>query len=287
MQELFARLAIAGGDPRLDQGGALPVLAEALVINVAGVGRERDLRRTRIGAKPEVGAKHIAVGRVLLEQAHELAGEAHEEGGGLNIRPKPGTRCVVEDDDVDVARIVELEGAELPHGDDEIALDGRRSVRLRVHLPRLARLAEEKRRRLLEHRVGGNTHGRERGLRRPDAAEIGKAGQQGDPVLEAPQQRHGLSGVLRFGDSFSQSLPRLCQMRVGIAQEAFCERGRIAERKGREIGRAGEGCREQRANFWRLGQERSGRRQIGSRAQRVRESVERVGTPRRVIDERR
>src|ERR1700730_25347 len=47
VQELFARLAIAGGDPRLDQGGALPVLAEALVINVAGVGRERDLRRTR------------------------------------------------------------------------------------------------------------------------------------------------------------------------------------------------------------------------------------------------
>ena len=78
-QELLARLDVAGDDARLDQRRALPILTEALVIGEARVGRERDLRRAGIGPEPEIGAEDIAVGGMLLQQPHELAGQADEE----------------------------------------------------------------------------------------------------------------------------------------------------------------------------------------------------------------
>ena len=82
-QELLAGLDIAGDHPRLDQGRALPVLAEALVIGEPRLDRERDLGRPGIGPEPEIGAKDIAVGGVLLEQTHQVAGQPHEEGRRL------------------------------------------------------------------------------------------------------------------------------------------------------------------------------------------------------------
>src|SRR5688572_30932726 len=49
LQEVFAGLDVARHDARLDQGGALPVLAEALVVREPRVGRERDLCRPGVG----------------------------------------------------------------------------------------------------------------------------------------------------------------------------------------------------------------------------------------------
>ena len=87
-QELLAGFDVAGNDTRLDQGGALPVLAEALVIGKACVGRERDLRCARVGAKAQIGAEHIAVAGMLLEETHEFARQSHEEVRRLDIRPR-------------------------------------------------------------------------------------------------------------------------------------------------------------------------------------------------------
>ena len=154
---------VARHHPRLDQRGPLPVLAEALVIDEARFGRERDLGGAGIGAQPEIGAEGVAVGGMLLQQPHELAGEAHEEGLRLDIGREPCARSVVEDDDVDVAGIVELEAAELAHGNDEIAIGGG-GVGRGEELARFARLAEEEAHRLLHHRLGGDAHRGERGL---------------------------------------------------------------------------------------------------------------------------
>ena len=65
-QESLPRLEIAGDDARFDESGAFPVLAEALVIGEACVCGECNLRGARIGAKPQVGAEHVAVRRMLL-----------------------------------------------------------------------------------------------------------------------------------------------------------------------------------------------------------------------------
>ena len=64
---------------RLDEGGALPVLAEALVVVERGVGRERERRGAGIGAQAQVGAEDVAVAGALVQQAHEIARQAHEE----------------------------------------------------------------------------------------------------------------------------------------------------------------------------------------------------------------
>ena len=51
-EEVLAGVDVAGDDARLDQRGALPVLAEALVVGEAGVGGERDLRSAGIRPEP-------------------------------------------------------------------------------------------------------------------------------------------------------------------------------------------------------------------------------------------
>src|SRR5665213_517239 len=48
-QKFRARCWIAGAGARLDHGRALPVLTHALIVGFGSIGRDRNLRRTRIG----------------------------------------------------------------------------------------------------------------------------------------------------------------------------------------------------------------------------------------------
>ena len=105
----------------LDEGGALPVLAEALVVVERGVGGERERRGAGIGAQAQIGAEHVAVAGALGEQADEIAREAHEEGLHLEAGAQADAGEIVEDDEVDVGGVVELEGAVLAHGQHDVA----------------------------------------------------------------------------------------------------------------------------------------------------------------------
>ena len=49
--------------PRLDHGGALPVLAPALVVDERRLDRDRERRRARIGPQAQIGAEDVAVAR--------------------------------------------------------------------------------------------------------------------------------------------------------------------------------------------------------------------------------
>src|SRR5262245_33956782 len=59
-EQRFARRDVAGTRPRLDHGGALPVLPGALVVVERGSGRNRDLGRSRSRAQKQTGAEHTA-----------------------------------------------------------------------------------------------------------------------------------------------------------------------------------------------------------------------------------
>ena len=72
--EGLARRDIAGDGARLDQGGALPVLPHALVVEQRRRGGERDARRGGIGPQPQVDAEDVAVGRALLQQRDDAGG---------------------------------------------------------------------------------------------------------------------------------------------------------------------------------------------------------------------
>src|ERR1700687_4891937 len=96
---------------------------------------------------------------MLLKEAHELAGQPDKERRRLDAASEPGPVGVVEDNDVDVAGIVELMRPELAHGDDEVAL-GRRWASARTSdLPGFACLAKQKSDRLLDGSIGGDAHG--------------------------------------------------------------------------------------------------------------------------------
>ncbi len=108
---------IAGAGTRLDHGGAFPVLSAALVIVEGRRGRHRDLRRRGIGTQPQVDAEDIALRRALLQELHELAGQAHEQHRRLDAVHQRRRIGIEQHDEVDVARIVELARAHLAHGE--------------------------------------------------------------------------------------------------------------------------------------------------------------------------
>ncbi|ODR98443.1 hypothetical protein AUC68_08395 [Methyloceanibacter methanicus] len=169
LEKGLAEGAVARRDTRLDQRRPFPVLAEALVVDQGGFGRERDLRRAGIGPEPQIRPVDIAVLGLLLQEAHQVACQPHEEGRRLHALGEPCPFGVVEHHEVDVGRVVQLHGAELAHGDHEIA------VRLvRRDLPGGKGLAEQIADRGPDRRIGRFAQTGQRLGRRPDAAEIGE-----------------------------------------------------------------------------------------------------------------
>ena len=121
VQEARSGLDIAGHGLRLDHGGAFPVLAGGRVIGLGSADREGGRGRAGVRAQPQVGAEHIAVCRPLVHDRDQVAGEPGED----LLQPvaaRVGRDLLVEeDDDVDVAGIVQLAGAELAHAEDDEA----------------------------------------------------------------------------------------------------------------------------------------------------------------------
>jgi hypothetical protein len=113
--ELLAGGKVAGTGPRFDQRRSLPVLSPAFVVVERCVGGDRDLCRGRIGAKPQVDAKDVAIGRALLEEFHQLARQPHVERPRLDFRREPRCGRIEEDHEIDVARVVQLVAPHLAH----------------------------------------------------------------------------------------------------------------------------------------------------------------------------
>ena len=102
LQKALAERDIARDGPRLDERGALPVLADGFVIGVGGGQRHRGRRRAGIGPQAVIDAVHVAVGGALLQQARELLRDAGIERRGLRAvrqrraspdRRRPRGRC--------------------------------------------------------------------------------------------------------------------------------------------------------------------------------------------------
>ena len=204
-QQLLAGGDVAGAGARLDHGGALPVAADALVVVERRRGRDRDLGRGRIGPQPQIGAEHVAVGGALLQQLHQAARDAHVERRRLDAGHERRRAGVVEHDEVDVARIVELARAHLAHGEHDVAaarLRARRRRRARACLP--ARHAEEVAHRRADRGVGKRGERSGDAHHRPDAADIGERDQQRCLRLHAAEKPH----ARRLRRASRRSLPR-------------------------------------------------------------------------------
>jgi hypothetical protein len=99
-----------------------------------------------------------------------------------------------------------------------------------------------------------------------------------------------MRGDLRRGcclcDRIGKRGARFPRMGLGIAREACGEIGRGPLRDSGKIGRGGERGFEERARFWRLGDEGRSGRELGVVAERLVEAVENVGAPRGVVNAR-
>ena len=125
VEEVGCGVEVATDGAGLDEGGALPVLANGLVIGQGHRRRDDRRCRRRIGPKPEIDAEDVAVGGALLQQGRGLLGDAIDERLGLDAGRKGGGQPfrIEEERDIDVAGIVELERAVLAHGETEQAGD--------------------------------------------------------------------------------------------------------------------------------------------------------------------
>ena len=112
-EKALAELEVARRRAGLDERGALPVLADRLVILIGARNRERDRRRGGVRPQAQVDPQHVAFARSLLHETRQRSRQAREHRPRLRSRRNRGGRRVVEHDQVDVARIVELARAML------------------------------------------------------------------------------------------------------------------------------------------------------------------------------
>ena len=97
-EEDFPGLNVARGGPRLDEGGALPVLTHALVIGVCGFQRQHDRRRAGIGPQAQIETEHIAVGGALAHDPDDALRQPDEEIPILVGFSEPRARAIEQHD---------------------------------------------------------------------------------------------------------------------------------------------------------------------------------------------
>ena len=232
LQELRAGRRIAGAGARLDHGGAFPVLAHALIVIERRIGGDGDLGRPRIGAKPEVDAKDIAVGRDFGQQPHQ---PAHDIDGrpahvtALGKRESPG---VIKDDQVYVAGIVQLMGTEFAHRQH-----GQPAVLFRHLVPagHGGRLPQHEAQRRAHTGIGeaGQLGGDLVYIPRPGNVGHGDGQRRAPP--RHPQQRHGFGFVLRPRRAVGV-LDRGIQHRQRPRRQIFGQRAVLTHRQAAKEG---------------------------------------------------
>ena len=195
-----AQRGVTGTGARLDPSRALPVLAARLVVDQRHRHRHGEWHGGRVGPQPQIGAEDVAVGRAFLHDPHERARHAHGRVQRLGPLRKSRIVRIEEDDDVDVAGIVQLTRAVLAHGDDgeatlpfaEPASRGERRAGLGerdLHGP----VGEQR-------KAARHIHGR------PDLQEIGHAADERDPLLGMTQNAHRLGLVRSDRNAFEHGV---------------------------------------------------------------------------------
>ena len=139
-EKLAAQVEVAGHGPGLDVAPAAPRCGRGVVVVQARLEADDHRPALPLGPQPQVDAIGAAQLGRLGQQPHDLAGQAVEE---LDVGDRPRAVglavAVVEEDQVDVAGIVQFQAAELAHAQhDEPRRAGRRgraACRAALELP--------------------------------------------------------------------------------------------------------------------------------------------------------
>ena len=247
---------ITGRGPRLDIGGALPGAAHAFIIAFRRCSRQAHRRHRRIGAQPQVGAKHIAIGGLVRQKRRQPPGDADESRPRLNLHSL--VAAVVEQaDQIDVRRIVQLVRPHLAHRQHEHPRPGGVIPRHRPRQLAPPDLITDQPLHAKRHRQIGEP-GQRAGHRRqlPDPAQIGQRHQQRHPPFGPPQR-----GGQTIGGRFGQRSQHALQGRFRFARQNPGQPRRLCLHQPMKIRAAPRRPVQQRHEFQR--QPRQNRRQIG------------------------
>ena len=232
---------------RLDHGRAFPRPSLALVVAERGRGRDGDRRGRGIRAQAQIDPEDVAVGRALLHQPRHPLRDPDEERLRLDVCFQRICVRIVEDDQVDIARIIQLARAHLAHREhDQAAADlGCRGIGGRnAAPPRLLRQKIADRALRGGHRDIGER--RRHAHHRPHAADVAQRNQKRGLGLHAAQQLHRRGIIGRGRHVGAEPCDKLADaaIRVGAkhAQRASSVRADQIEQVGRGLGDALENC---------------------------------------------
>ena len=193
-QKFHTQTNVAGRGARLDHGGALPVLPHAFIINGSCLQGDGNLCGAGIGAQAQVNAKAVAVFRDVLQNRDQPLGQAHKECGGLDaFRHRCGFR-IIENNEIDIAGVIQFTGAVLAHGERHIAAVARWIFLVDTAKFSGARGIEKKPvDRGPQHGVGKARERRRHLVDGPDFSQIGEGNEKRSLCLGMAQGHHDFS----------------------------------------------------------------------------------------------
>ena len=251
LEEALAARHIAGAGPRLDQGRAFPVLAEALVIDERGGDRHGERRRAGVGAQPQVRPEDVAVRRAVAHHLDQPLGHAHELDRRLRPARNGRKLRLVHHDQVDVGGIVQLQRAIFTHGEDDEAaalFRGRLVADLELAAP--GKVAQAKADRRRQRGIGEPAEPAGHRIEVQRAGNVGKRQRQREVLLQPAQAGHHralfLTGQLaRLGNEPVD--PRLRALLQQRSKALVIGKGKIAQ-----VRRVGQRTRQERTDAFAL-----------------------------------
>ena len=184
-EERLGQGDVPGRRPGLDEGGPLPVLADALIVFDGRRNRDGGGGGGRVWPEAQIDAKDISVGGAAAQKIGDPLGEARGEGARLDARRQRQRPRLVEDRDIDIAGEVQFEGPELAHRQAEQAWQ--RPLRALAQAGDLAgaeRLARRHGRRRAKSRIGEPRQEPRHRLEIEYPSQIGERDQQVQPRLQ-------------------------------------------------------------------------------------------------------
>ena len=239
-EQALADRLLARDHARLDQRRALPVLAVALVVLRGVLDRQRQRLAGRMRPQPQVDPEHVALLGALLEQVDQRAGQPHGERHRTVAAAAAQPFGREQDDQVEVAGVVQLERAELAHAEHGDAGRGLRiGLAVKLEIAALGGLQQCLVERLADRQIGEARRARRSSARATTDRRCRRAPPRARPgacaAASAAMKRwrgpSGVSPVCSIRPSITRSGPsaRTARTTSGSASADSAEIGAVAE----------------------------------------------------------
>ncbi len=260
-QEPLPQRAVAGDGAGLDHGGAFPVLTHAFVVGERRRQADGGRGGRRVGPEAQIRAEHVAVRIPRLHKGTNIPRYSCEHlaepccVSGMPIG-------VVDQDEVDIAGIIQLARAQLAHAEHHQAALGQQAAPAR-HMQRAAcrRSTQGEAEARVQRGLGEGGERLGNLLQRPHAADIGQRRRQGDPALGLAQgRRHGRP--VCGGGQPCHALQRGSDDRLRTVAPDQAQDGGLPDGEVSQVRAVAAECREHRGEPWLGQQTRLARAQV-------------------------